>query len=57
MNDIAVLTAWNACHAAARTGDAEAADRHWREFVRLLWLPMAEQIPWDPPAKDNEVRG
>lgn len=39
-----------ATHAAARAGDAEATDRHWREFVRLCWLPMAASVPWDRPA-------
>jgi len=32
--------------AAVRAGDEEAADRHWREFVRLLWTPMAATVPW-----------
>ena len=35
-----------ASQAAARAGDNEAADRHWREFVRILWTPMSATVPW-----------
>lgn len=44
-----------ACRAAERAGDAEATDRHWREFVRLCWLPMAKAVPWDKPATDERL--
>ena len=39
--------------AAARAGDDEAADRHWREFVRLCWLPMQASVPWIPKEGGN----
>lgn len=35
----------NACATAVLAGDDEAADRHWREFVRMLWAGMPG-VPW-----------
>ena len=40
-------------NAAARAGDIDAVDAHWREFVRLLWQPMSDRVPWVMPPKDD----
>lgn len=47
-NDQAAEAALAASEAAHRAGDAEATDRHWREFVRILWAPMSATVPWAP---------
>ena len=44
-----------AVRAAEARGDAEATDRHWREFVRVLWLPMAAAIPWQSPKEQERA--
>jgi hypothetical protein len=43
-----------ASNAAARAGDVEATERHWREFVRLLWTPMSATVPWAKQEVDTK---
>ncbi len=50
----AAEAALQASNAAARLGDVEATERHWREFVRLLWTPMAATVPWLPKKEDAD---
>lgn len=42
--------------AAEARGDLDAANAHWRDFVRALWRTMAARVPWDAPQKSNEGR-
>ena len=48
-------TLWAQVASAVAARDDEAADRHWREFVRVLWQTMPG-APWVMPIKDHEVR-
>jgi hypothetical protein len=50
------LAELNATFNAVREGNEEAADRHWREFVRILWYPMRATVPWVMPPKAHEVQ-
>jgi hypothetical protein len=53
-NDQAAEAALAASNVAARAGDVEATERHWREFVRILWTPMSATVPWSKQEVDTK---